>query len=233
MLPIYVLTSDRYHPMLRIFTHLFNKYWSPDQPVGVAGFAEPEFDLPDNFTFMSLGDQRDYPVTKWSDGMLKLLDLIPHEQFVLFFEDYLLVESVNLEIVYRLYDYMDQFPRIVKIDLAGDRAGADPVRELGTWRGIDLLLSDPVSQYHMSLYIGLWRKVLLRELLIPGETPWQVELDGTNRLREYGDAMMVVGTRNLPVHITLGNRYGDPTVNYLDELCAEDMRELAERGLIP
>lgn len=232
MIPVYLLTSDKYWNSVRVFAHLFNKYWGDWQVVGVGGFSPPPFQLPSNFEFVSLGDQKDYPVEKWSDGLFKFLDIIPHETFVFFFDDYWLIEQVNLELVSRLYDYMNQYPKILKVDLSSDRAGAVPVRSLGNWAGVDLLLSDPASPYHMSLYIGMWRKGLLREVLIPNEDPWQAEIEGTNRLREYGDEIQVIGTRSCPVRITLGNRFGDPTKNYVHEINPNDLKELYSLGYL-
>lgn len=232
MIPVYVMTSDSYHKALRIFAHQFNRHWHPHYPVTVVGFASPTVELPENFSFLSLGDQKDYPLSKWSNGLLKMLDTIQDELFVLFFEDYFIVEPVKLDIVSRIYDMMQQFPEIIKGDLAADRQFANPVRELGSWNGVDFVLSDPRSQYHMSLYIGMWRKSLLYQVLVPDENPWQVELDGTSRLSAFGDLIKVIGTKSCPVKITLGHRSGDPSKLLLDEMSAEDRAELERLGYL-
>ena len=73
---VIVLTSDKYLHALQPFAWLFNKYWSSAQPVTVAGFTPPDFGLPDNFTFHSIGAFADYPVARWSDALIKLLNEI-------------------------------------------------------------------------------------------------------------------------------------------------------------
>ena len=110
---IFVLTSDNYLPALRPFAYLFNKYWHKDQPVTVAGFKQPDFDLPSNFTFHSLGNMADYPVGKWSNALIKLLHDFDDEVFTLFLEDYWLTRPVNVQAVQMLDDYMHQFRNVL------------------------------------------------------------------------------------------------------------------------
>jgi len=43
---------------------------------------------------------------------------------------------------------------------------------------------DKDAQYALSLQAAIWRRDVLRGLLVPGETPWETELEGTTRVRE-------------------------------------------------
>lgn len=223
---IYVTTCDKYLPSLKGFAYLFNKYWYHEQPVTILGFSPPNFPLPPNFYFQSLGTDSDYPVDKWSDALLKFIHLpTTPKEFVLFFEDYWIKSVVNIHMVVRLQDYMHGRGDVLKVDLAGDRAGSENTLDLHRLTDIELVESNPESQYHMSLYVGIWDRDLLKQVLIPNETPWQVELDGTNRLR-YKPDLHVIGTRNMPVPIMLANRGGDPTTYLIDELNEEDQAEI-------
>lgn len=223
---IYVMTCDKYLPTLKGFAYLFNKYWYHEQPVTILGFTPPTFDLPENFKFQSLGKDEDYPVEWWSNALIKFIHLpTTPKQFVLFLEDYWIKSEVNIRHVVRLEDYAMGRGDTIKVDLASDRAGSANVYPLANLLDIELLESDPESQYHMSLYIGLWDRDLLKEVLIPNESPWQVELDGTNRLR-CKPWIKVIGTKNCPVPITLANRNGKPEIYRLDELCEEDQQEM-------
>jgi hypothetical protein len=229
---IFVLTSDHYIGSVRAFAFLFNQFWSKAQEVIVAGFKPPTFDLPSNFHFHSLGNMVDYPVNKWSDALIKLLHDYPDEVFALFLEDYWLSRPVNVQAVQMLYDYMHQFRNVLKMDLYSDRLYAGGMTDYNYCGYLDLIRSDPASQYHMSLMAGLWNRDLMLRFLIPGESPWQVELEGTPRVARAADEVMVLGTRNMPVRHILAHRRGNPKELLLDGLDPVDVEALRGLGYI-
>jgi hypothetical protein len=224
------MTSDKYLPALRPFSHLFNKYWSKEQEVLIAGFNMPEFGLPDNFGFISLGEQADYPFNKWSNALSSLLGKIGDEAFILMLEDYWLTRHVNLDAVKMLYDYAVQFKYTLKVDLTGDRLyafGAD--KNYDTVSYLDLVKSMPGSPYHMSLMCGVWRKDNMLRVLVQNESPHEVEMVGTQRASHMQD-LLVVGTQQWPVRHTLGLRGGDHTKLNLQELKDKDVEEIRAKG---
>lgn len=227
---VIVTTSDKYLPALRPFAHLFNKYWSRDIDVVVAGFAEPDFELPTNFQFVSLGPQKHFPFKMWSNALLKLLGLIEDDVFILMLEDYWLTRHVNLEAVGILYRYAVQFGYVLKMDLCGDRLyahGANTAYDTVSY--LDLVKSMPGSPYHMSLMTGVWRKDNMRKILINNESPHDVEMAGTTRASHEQD-LVVLGTRQWPVRHTLGLRGGDHSSLNLGELKTKDVDEMRKLG---
>lgn len=234
---VLVLTSDNYMKIIPAFAHLFNTYWGKDQQVIVCGFSAPEFALPDNFTFFSIGPQSAYPFKRWSDALVKVLQAFPMEKhFVLMLEDFLLVQPVRRNVVDMALDYMRQFNYVLKFDLCADRRYSGYATDYGLLGDIPLVKSDPTSQYHSSLYPGLWnRDLMLKYLLVPNESPHDIELSGTPRLASYGDEVVVVGTVTdpWPVKITLGFRSQNPDGWQLEGLSEQDVMELRQKGLIP
>lgn len=228
---VYVMTSDTYLPAVRPFLWLFDKYW-PDQPVTICGFTAPDFELPAFADFLSLGEFRDYPVNRWSDALLKLLSVIPDEPFALMLEDYWLIKPVPTDVIRMLYDYCRQFGYVCRMDLTGDRLHARGASLYGQVGHVDLIWSDPQSQYHMSLMTAIWNKHNLRRVLVPGETPWEVELNGTPRMRAMKDEMIVLGSRVWPVRHTLAFRGGDSGKLLLDEIDPADVEEMRQLGLL-
>lgn len=236
---VITLTSDRYIHALKPFSWLFNKYWSADQEVLVAGFTPPSFKLPSNFEFLSIGKFSDYPVGKWSNALINLLETIDDEAFVLMLEDYWLTRAVNIDAVGKCYHYCRQFGYVLRIDLTTDRLFAHGPRypgdiaDYGQCGYIDLIRSEPGSQYHMSLMTAVWRRDNLLKVLIPNETPWEVELTGTHRLSsQHGHDLLVLGTRQWPIRHTLGYRSGDPTNVRVDGMLPEDVQALRELGYL-
>lgn len=237
---IFVLTSDGYSHSVLGFSYLFNKYWSKDQEVIVAGYNKFPSELPANFTKHRIGRQEDYPVNKWSDGLIGLLKDFPQDDvFLLFFEDYWLTEPVHLREVTMLYDYMLQFRYVLKMDMYTDRRYAAGVQKYGMCGHIPLLKSDYNSQYHMSLMCGLWNREIMLQVLKPGQTPWQVELDGTPILARRKDDVLVLGTeswddnpKTCPIRHTLAHRSGNPNALLLDDIKPEDVAAMKELGYI-
>ena len=73
-LPIYVTTSNGYMKVVKVFCYLFNKFWGSQQEVNIVGFDPPDFELPNNFKFISLGKQRGPEY--WREDYIHLLSLI-------------------------------------------------------------------------------------------------------------------------------------------------------------
>lgn len=229
---ILVTTSNNYLPILRVSSWLVNKYWSPLPTVLVAGFNPPEFDLPSNYSFLSLGDQKDYPFNLWSNALIKLLHTIDDEVYILFLDDYLPVRYVDTRNIGILVDYAYQFGYILKIDICCDRLyafGADT--NFDYVAHIDLIKSQPGSPYHSSLYPGIWRKDNMLRTLIKNESPHDYELIGTTRVSHIQD-LVVLGTRNYPLKIALGLRGGESGKLNLSELQPQDAEELHDLGYL-
>lgn len=231
---IILLTSDKYIKAVLPYAWLIKKYW-PDHPeVVVGGFTEPDFQMPDRFSFHSIGKFSDYPVNRWSDALIKLLYEIQDEVFVLMLEDYWINQSVNNTVIQMCVDYCHQFEYVARLDLTSDRrwANGGNVSLYGKMGHVDLIWSDPNSQYHCSLMTGVWQKKNLLRVLIPGETPWQFELQGTPRLSSLREEIIVIGTNFHPVRHTLAFRGGDTKKLLLDGLDAGDVQEMGRLNLL-
>jgi hypothetical protein len=197
MLRVLVITTDKYLWALRPFAHMMRVYWSELQPVIVGGFTRPGFALPQSYTFHQISPN-EYPVDKWSNALIKFLNEIPDEYFVMLMEDFWLNRTADIRGITTLYEYMLGNPDILRIDLTTDRLYAGGMRKFDTWGHYDLITA-PGSAYQMSFQSGIWNKRLLLEVLRPDWSPWDVEIHGTTVLNnEYKD-LHVLGTRQNPI----------------------------------
>lgn len=231
---LHVLTSDRYIYAIRPFAWLLKKYW-PDHPeVVVGGFSMPPFAMPEKFVFVSIGRFENYPVNKWSDGVIRFLDLVGDEVVCLFLEDMWPIRPIDGDVVKMAYDYMNQFHYVARLDLTGDRlyANGGNVSKYGELGHVGLIWSDPDSQYHLSTMPAFWRAAHLKRVLVPGETPWQTELQGTPRLSRLRNEMIVLGTDAVPIKVTLAFRGGDTGKLLLNEIAPGDVHEMREAGIL-
>jgi hypothetical protein len=236
---VIVMTSDKYLPILRPFAWLFNKYWSSEQEVLIGGYAAPDFTLPDNFKFHSIGKIEDYPIDKWSNGVIKLLSEIDDEAFTLMLDDYLITRPVDIRGVEMCHGYACQFGYTLRIDLTLDRLFAHGPRypgdisDYGYLGHLDLIRSEPTSQYHMSLMTAVWRRDNLLKVLQPDWSPWDVELTGTGYVAaHHAHDLLVLGTRQGPIKHTLAYRGGNPTEINLSQIRVEDVEAMKAEGIL-
>lgn len=200
-IPICVLTCDKYLWMLRPFALLFNTFWGHEQEVRVFGYTricEYVEDLPPNFKFIShVGDP--YPVGKWSNGLIEVVGTIEEKWFILFLEDFWLVNPVKLDVVDELIRYVQQNENILRMDLSNERMSKKNARVIETVNGVGIVNAPLPSQYSMSFQVGIWNRDLMLRVLKHGETPWQAEIDGTKRVNELKKIIRVYGSNKRPV----------------------------------
>lgn len=227
-----VTTCDKNQHILPAFFHQFNKYWGGEQAITVLGYTKPDFYLPDNVTFYSVGRQEEYPFNKWSNALIKFLQDHPDwDRFILLLEDYFLVRQVNVPLVEMLYAYMGEHRNVLKMDLCAERLYSGGMRDYAYHGPIDLVKSDYTSQYHFSWWPGIWNRDPLLRVMIPDESPHDMELIGTSRLAAYKDEILVLGTRQYPLRNNTVFKYGKTGYNLYD-MTDTDIDELKRKGLV-
>jgi len=191
-------TSDKGNWALKGFAHQWNKYCG--EPVEIVGYT-PVIDLPANFKFTSLGKFEDYPANKWSDALIKYLNMIDDEFLIIMLEDYWLCRPVNGEAVSRAIWMMNNTQNVARMCLTTDRLYSRKIKDFASVDWLDVFESDKTDDYNMSFQTSIWRRSALLELLVPGETPWEAETNGTERIN--ASQWHVLGTRQWPMKYTI------------------------------
>lgn len=189
-----VLTSDLESWALAPFSYFYMKYY-PSAPVLVAGFKPPPFPIP--YSFRSLGTMADFPYSKWSDGLIALLNSVPDEIVLLLLEDFWVTRTVDAEAIELLAQFMRENPVVVRGCIGTDRLYAQNLRDVCTYGRLDIITNNYPVAYAMSFQPNLWRRSELLRYLVPNENPHEVEINGTRRMEQMG--AVVVGTRNFPM----------------------------------
>lgn len=243
---VIVMTSDNQYEHLPAYCHLFDKYYGLSQVhTTFCGFS-PIKTLKEYYwlyaDFYSIGRFDDYPPHKWSDALIRVLDEVAEDVFMLMLGDYWLVRPTDTFAVRMMYDYMGQFNYVLKFDLTTERLFADGggkylfgYNTYDTLGYLDLIKSSFGSPYHLSLWGGLWRRDLLREFIIPDETAQQIELNGTHRLAQRGDEVLVLGTRQAPMkhaNVIQGGRLNMDAMVGLPALTEADREGLKQLGYL-
>lgn len=238
-----IMTSDASSQYLSGFFHQLKKYSNTSEfDITVCGYTKPDnsHGLNQSINFYSIGDFADYPPEKWSDSFIKVLDEVANDLFIMMLDDYWLIRQVDMRALWMIEGYMRQFTNVLKFDLGTDRlhCDGDPryKEAYNTLGWLDLIKSKYDSPYHMSLWCGMWRRDLMREIIIPRESAQQIELEGTTRLARYGDKVLVLGTKQAPLlHANIVRNGGwnfDYYATGIPRLAEGDISELRELGFL-
>lgn len=217
------MTSNRYSWAVEPFTKLFRKYWGEDCPVTIAGSTPPDFRLPGNFSFFQISSD-DVPQDKYSDGLIKVLSSLRENHFILMLEDYWLCRKVDRCGLEDLEMAIKQpfFDTVLRFDLTSDRlcAYGDPrgAKNWGTFGHFDVIYTLNDVQYQFSFQAGLWNRKLLNSILVPGQTPWQMEL-----YTVVPPSYEILGTRQHPIRYINACAKGQVDWDQVNKLSPSDL----------
>ena len=129
---------------------------------------------------MDIGGVRVIPVgpdLSWSDGLLRALARIEENYVFLFLDDLLLTAPVDTAAVETVFEWFV--------------ASQGNYIRLNGFPPPDAALTDAVGTvaphtiYRTGTVLSIWRRETLAELLLPGESAWDFETDGSVRSEAY------------------------------------------------
>lgn len=183
-IPLLVVSCDAYSDVWKPFFSVFWKRW-PDCPYPVfLGTNHKTYD-DSRVTTINVGDDID-----WASGVLAMLDQLDCEYFILFLEDFLILQQVETSQVARLLNIAIEeqvgcLRLSAKLPLA-----LPPSRPVDKYPQIGIL--DSTEPYRVSAQVAIWNAGTIRKLLVPGFTPWEFETFGTQLSQSTQDAFWAV-----------------------------------------
>tara|TARA_R110000823_G_scaffold224841_5_gene352752 strand:- start:4728 stop:5492 length:765 start_codon:yes stop_codon:yes gene_type:complete len=200
--PIYVTTSNGRDNILKVFCHLFNKYWSDDKEVIVVGYDFPKFQMPSNFTFRTMGEQIGGP-SEWATDLNVFFSSESVKYFIHTLDDQFLWSLVRFDIMQDLFDKMLDVSAS-RLSLANLRHNNGLIREgkisiLDKNEEYDVYDFDQDCEYRVSAGVCLYDIDYFLKYLIPGRTPWQYETQGSAEAKNDG-AVQLCCDRAYPVY---------------------------------
>lgn len=165
---IVVTTSNNYLHIVPIFCYLFNKNWGSHYDVEIVGYDKPKAELPDNFTFHSMGKQG--AVNEFSTDLGKYFSEQP-DWFIWMMEDTFLkkVDHQALNAIKALAAVP-----VGRIALTSDSHKFYTLKYV-IKGGIHIYKTPHFSNYRLSCQPAIWNKKYLLRYMKPGLTPWQFE----------------------------------------------------------
>lgn len=180
-LSIVVNSCDKYNFLWTPFSELFNQYWDKEIDVPKYILGETQSAKIDGFDFILPGKN------SWTHNVKFALDSIKTKYVLWINDDYFFVRTLfkdNFECFFYLIDHYNCDKFIIHY----------PHAELKLNNLLDEYQIYSMSQdspYTTTLQSSIWNVELFKWCLKENETPWQFELNGTERLNKKGHTILL------------------------------------------
>ncbi len=192
---IYISTSDKYHSCLQPFAFLFNKFWSKEQKVKFIGYKVPDLDLPSNFEFISLGEQKG--PSYYGHDFKSFFESIDDEYFIYTMEDQFIYDYVDVPLINKLENYIIN-KNVGRVCLTNsiiqNHMGKKHEFYLND-SGYEFVKYSQDSEFRITCEWTIWDKKYLCEYLLDGMDPWQFERMGSYNSKH--DGYDLIGCKNI------------------------------------
>ena len=197
-LNVYIPTCDSHLFVVKGFAHFFNKYWGEDFQVKILGFTEPDFDLPSNFEFISMGKEQVGKAKGWSNYLIDFFEFIDDEHFIFGIDDFYMARPFDRELYEVLLKEKDD-PMVGRIDLqpsiqhARNPEDVSVYKDFGDFKILELAQRTKTSFiYRITGQFSIWNREYFLKNMQRNWTPHDWEVIG-GQLAE-GDGYKILGT---------------------------------------
>lgn len=216
-LPVYIMTADQQMCCLPAFCYLFNKFWPEETTINILGYSKPNFILPKNVNYISMGIDRG--AEYWSDDIINFFKNINDDIFYLTTEDGFILNYVDKNSLFDSYNFSkkmllenNNFLRFNLTHCVSSRSH-DLVKI--TENNNQIIISHKGTDYRHSLQHSIWNRKNFLTILLPNMTPWQVELDEKARYSVYD----IYAFRNkCPLNVGHGYSKGKKVQNWYHDV---------------
>lgn len=197
------MVCDKYHFLIKPFCYLFNKFWGLDQKVIFLGYKKVTYELPSNFSFISLGS--DLGPLKWSNPLIKFFNNLQESHFILGLEDTLLTGPFNKNIFSILIKELSN-PDVGRIHLSRDIVTRPHYLYKKIDKDFSIIEAKEDALFRVSLGTwSIWNKEYFLKYLTPNLSIWDFEKPN----RGAYDGFHILGTKsekgppdNAPLDVT-------------------------------
>jgi hypothetical protein len=200
-LDVYIPTCDANSFVIKYFQYFFNKYWNNKVQVKILGFSRPNFDLMENFEFISLGGVQVNGANGWSNYLRSYFEQIEPKYIIFGIDDFMISRPVDLHALAAARKVIE-IPEVGRVDLqplyyARPKNFFSPFLEIDDIEFVKLRSKSRrqgEKLYRIAGAFSIWKKDWFLNYLHPNWSPWQWEITGS-KLSE-ADGYEVVGGKN-------------------------------------
>ena len=181
-LAILICSCDKYEDVWEPFFHFFHKHWSAcPWPIYLMTNTKSYDDH--RIHTINTGEDSD-----WSTVFLETVNQINSKYLLILMEDYFLLRPPNERVIGKIAEYMRQ--NHISYFRLFPRPGPDTIT--GEIDGVRFGEITEDSEYRVSLQAAIWDTDYIRRLVNPGESAWELEVEGTRRSRQMPDRLFSI-----------------------------------------
>lgn len=220
-------TSDQYLHILPTFCYLFNKFWSEDQQVEIVGYKKPNFELPSNFNFFSLGEQVGDKKNFTRD--LRKYFAKQDKYFIWLMEDCFLRKQVNMKTLNLLKTLALRLENIGRVNLSKETMSQDHFLFTDI-NGINVYENGKFSIYRLSTQASIWNKHFVLQYMVNDLTPWEFECQADLANDEF--RIIGLDSANAPIVNNEGVRKHNIFKFDLNNIPQEFINDMLSKGVL-
>jgi hypothetical protein len=204
MIHVIVPTCDKYAPIIPRWLVFFYRAWTLPHRVTILGVSRDSLRIPVELRWNPVTCVYVETDAGWTTNLLRYLATLGDEPFMMMMDDHIMFEA-NADLL-RLASEIITRPDVGCVRLV-------------PWPGPTLDFDaegfgeiDKRLEYAVSLQASFWKPQTLRDLLEPGWSPWQVEVEGSKRAVKH--PMRFIGCKSCAVNYKDYYMRGKPRENH-------------------
>ena len=194
MIPtIHIPICDETLWILKPYAYLFNKHWGVDYKVAALGYKEPNFELPLNFKFVSMGESQEGGAEGWSAYLYNYFKGIEDDHVILTLEDFLPTAPPNAEVLESIVNLMKERESVGRFDLTWDLyTNCTHIPSSSLNEKINLCEIPKGAMYRVSCQPAIWKRSFLLNILKETNNPWNFETHGSRLSDQYSESILSI-----------------------------------------
>ena len=170
---IIIPTCNKYMPIVKANLYSINYFWRNRGAIIIIGYDAPEFSLPKNTKFISLGE--DLTPEKWSNGLFNFFNSYDKERFILHMDDHCIVAPVQDKYINNIEKIMKNDESIDKIMLHPFLLNIPVEKYLHEFKNLNLFISRD-NYGSTTLMPAVWKTSYIKSILNKNLNPHEFEL---------------------------------------------------------
>ena len=176
-LTLIVCSCDSYSDVWYSYFEIFKRNWKDfGYPIILNTETKSYSHEGLNIKCLNLYNEENYKNVSWADRMIETLKRVESDFVMLTCEDNYIVSPVDNEKFEKAFDIIKKHRKISMLSFAGKLRADEKTKWIGNFGRISMR-----KRYRVVLDTAIWRKDALLRNLVSGESPWQFEINGTER----------------------------------------------------
>jgi len=243
---IYIPICDQNLWILKLYSFLFQKFWGDEQKVVIMGFSKPNFELPENFSFVSLAGKQEGGSKNWTRYIHDYIASLDEDYLTFSLEDFFAIEKPNKKMLADLFGFMKKNPNIGRADITWDsfinvfdknNRAKKMYKQVGSLDGSKIIEIPKSAPYRISTQPAIWKREYILKFLDNNWSPWDFEVIGTSISQKMDEQVIACADSsfvNYPtkwIHKGAISRYHEDKINVLG-LDVDTIKEIVEKKLV-